>query len=64
MIKELENKIKDIFNQDKIRIMDVIIANRLIEDWKRLTNYKENIIDELPIYQYYDTRRKSSIIKE
>jgi hypothetical protein len=39
---KLENKIKDIFNKDKIRVMDVIIGNRLIKEWKKLTGYKSN----------------------
>lgn len=57
-IKTLEDRIKEIFNKERIRKMDVIIANRLIEDWKKITNYKTpnipisyDILDEKPIWQ-------------
>jgi len=39
MKQELENKIKVIFNQDVITNNDVLIANALIEQWKKITNY-------------------------
>lgn len=39
---KLENRIRAIFNREKVRIMDVIIGNRLIDEWKKLTGYKSN----------------------
>ena len=39
MIQELENKVKAIFKQDIITKNDVLIANALIEQWKKRTNY-------------------------
>jgi len=55
----LENKIKAIFHRDKVRVMDVIIGNRLIKEWVKLTKYKSDddylcddfIIDDCPKWQ-------------
>lgn len=43
----LECRIKDIFKKDVITDVDVFIANRLIEKWKKLTNYKEEDSSEI-----------------
>jgi hypothetical protein len=39
---KLESRIRAIFNREKVRIMDVIIGNRLIDEWKKLTGYQSN----------------------
>ena len=39
MKEELERKVRQIFNKDVITKNDVLIANRLIEQWKKITNY-------------------------
>ena len=41
-VKVLEQKIRDIFNQEKITQSDVKKANRYLEDWKTITKYKED----------------------
>lgn len=38
-ILKLELEIKYIFNKEVIRAVDVVRANKLIEEWKILTNY-------------------------
>ena len=38
---ELEHKIKAIFWQDKISLKDVKLANKLIAEYKTLTNHVE-----------------------
>lgn len=39
---ELEHKIKAIFWQDKISLKDVKLANKLIAEYKTLTNHVED----------------------
>ena len=41
-ILKIEAEIKEIFAKDHIRRLDVIKANRLIDEWTLLTNYKYN----------------------
>lgn len=41
-ILKLELEIKYIFNKDRIKAVDVIHANSLIEQWKALTNYRSD----------------------
>lgn len=41
-VEELEQKIRDIFKQEKITKLDVKKANRYLEDWKTITRYKED----------------------
>jgi hypothetical protein len=57
-IKTIEYTLRNIFNKDVIRRMDVIAANKLFEKWKMLTKHKEDtsfivdsILDEEPIWQ-------------
>ena len=55
-IKIIENRIKYIFNKDRITRLDVIIAKELIEDWIVITNHtpnndNNNIVDEEPIWK-------------
>jgi len=53
-IRKIEKRLIDIFNQDTVRAIDVLIANTLFDDWKRLNNYKpassNPIIDKEPSY--------------
>jgi hypothetical protein len=36
----LENRIKAIFYKEKIKEVDVIVGNKLIKEWKKITGYK------------------------
>jgi hypothetical protein len=55
----IECTIRNIFNKDVIKKIDVAIANNLLEKWKVLTNHientespiKDNILDEEPNYK-------------
>ena len=55
----IECTLKNIFNRDVIRGIDVTMANNLLEKWKLLTGYVEdtsspvqvNIIDNKPKWQ-------------
>lgn len=38
----LENRIKAIFCKDKVKEIDVIVGNKLINEWKKITGYKSN----------------------
>lgn len=43
----IEYTLKDIFQRDEIKRIDVAIANKLFEKWKTLTEYTE--CDEYPV---------------
>lgn len=55
----IECTIRNIFNKDVIKKIDVAMANNLLEKWKMLTNHventkspiKDNILDEEPNYK-------------
>ena len=55
----IECTLKNIFNKDVIRGIDVTMANRLLEKWKLLTGYveddkspiKNNILEQEPNWQ-------------
>ena len=55
----IECTLKNIFNKDVIRGIDVTMANRLLEKWKLLTGHVEetkspiieSILDEEPNYK-------------
>ena len=55
-IRTIEYTLKNIFNKDVIKSIDVAVANNLFEKWKKLTGYVEDsnhpisdyIIDEEP----------------
>jgi hypothetical protein len=52
-ISAIEFTLREIFRKEHINRFDVVIANRLFEKWKKLTNYKvedANIIDKEPNY--------------
>lgn len=38
----LENRIKAIFYKEKVKEIDVIVGNKLINEWKKITGYKSN----------------------
>lgn len=56
-IKTIEYTLRNIFNKDVIKRMDVIAANKLFDKWKMLTKHKEDtsivdsVLDEEPIWQ-------------
>ena len=41
-IKDIENKIKVIFQKDEIKRIEVKLANNLIDEWRFLTKWKED----------------------
>jgi hypothetical protein len=55
----IECTIRNIFNKDVIKKIDVAMANNLLEKWKVLTNHventespiKDNILEEEPNYK-------------
>ena len=46
-MKELEHKIKAIFYKDKISLKDVKLANKLLSEYKALTNHVEDSTNPL-----------------
>lgn len=48
-IKFIEDKLKSIFSQERIRAVDVIESNKLFDKWKVLTGY---ISDKTPVLQH------------
>jgi hypothetical protein len=74
IILKIEEEVKQIFAKDHIRRLDVIKANRLIDEWKLLTDYKINkisvldktsqqVLDNIPMWSKnliinYETNRK------
>jgi hypothetical protein len=51
-ILDLEFEITKIFNQETIKMFDVVRANKLLQRWKELTNHKEATSN--PILDYVD----------
>lgn len=49
-IADLEVKIRNVFNNEVVNDMSVVIGNDLIAKWKKLTNWVE--ATENPIAQY------------
>ena len=41
-IKDIENKIKVIFQKDEIKRIEVKLATNLIDEWRFLTKWKED----------------------
>jgi hypothetical protein len=61
IILKIEEEVKQIFAKDHIRRLDVIKANRLIDEWELLTDYKINkisvpdktsqqVLDDIPMW--------------
>jgi hypothetical protein len=59
-IERIETKLRTVFNKDRITSYDVVECNKLIEKWKKLTNYntektpesnRESVIDDKPNWQ-------------
>tara|TARA_B110000503_G_C7027534_1_gene362538 strand:- start:613 stop:816 length:204 start_codon:yes stop_codon:yes gene_type:complete len=49
-IMTIEYTLKSIFNKNKIRSVDVVMANKLFDKWKKLTNYVEDT--KYPVIEY------------
>jgi hypothetical protein len=53
-VRNIEVTLKKIFKKKQINNFDVLIANKLLLKWKKLTNYKEDdgiILDKEPNYR-------------
>ena len=46
-IRTIEYTLRNIFNKDEIRMIDVVAANSLFDKWKELTGYTED--DKFPV---------------
>jgi hypothetical protein len=51
-ITRIEKRLRDIFNQDVIRAIDVVIGKELLSQWKELNNYRTD--NSNPIKDYVD----------
>jgi len=51
-IAYIEKRLRDIFNQDVIRAIDIVIGKELLSQWKELNNYRTD--NSNPIKDYID----------